>query len=234
MVLLSSASGFFSECLSGQHVTEFARKHAANALSVSNMVMGMGSILSSLNGHHHAACWLVLIGYLLDLADGAVARTLEACSKLGERLDDYGDFTTFGVASSLLLLRTPDQLDGVLCMCYALTVLKRLCANSRVGPFMFRGLPCTYASTVLASASLLSAGNPAVLRVVAVVLILYMHCRNLYPHDRVLESQAWKKAVFAGGVVMVFCSGSPAACAYYLLWSTSYMLFPMFLWSSEV
>lgn len=33
---------------------------------------------------HHAACWLVLIGYLLDLADGAVARQLNACSALGE------------------------------------------------------------------------------------------------------------------------------------------------------
>lgn len=36
------------------------------------------------HSHHHAACWLVLIGYLLDLADGAVARQLNACSALGE------------------------------------------------------------------------------------------------------------------------------------------------------
>lgn len=34
--------------------------------------------------HNHAACWLVLIGYLLDLADGAVARQLNACSALGK------------------------------------------------------------------------------------------------------------------------------------------------------
>lgn len=34
--------------------------------------------------HHHAACWLVLIGYLLDFADGAVARRLDACSALGK------------------------------------------------------------------------------------------------------------------------------------------------------
>lgn len=34
--------------------------------------------------HQYAACWLVLIGYLLDLADGAVARRLDACSALGE------------------------------------------------------------------------------------------------------------------------------------------------------
>lgn len=48
------------------------------------------AVLSSINAfvffhsHHYAACWLVLIGYLLDLADGAVARQLNACSALGE------------------------------------------------------------------------------------------------------------------------------------------------------
>ncbi|XP_050953254.1 transmembrane protein 269 isoform X6 [Labeo rohita] len=97
------------------HLKEFARKNAANALSVANMLMGMASILCSLSGHHHAACWLVLIGYLLDLADGAVARQLNACSALGAKLDDFADFTTFGIATSLIL-RTPSLLDNILCM----------------------------------------------------------------------------------------------------------------------
>lgn len=241
MILLTSSAGVFqctnrlllSERLSGRHVSEFARKHAANALSMGNMVMGMGSILSSLNGHHHAACWLVLIGYLLDLADGAVARQLDACSALGAKLDDFADFTTFGIAASLLLW-TPEPLDHVLCMCYVLTVLIRLCFYASGIPFMYHGLPCPYSSTILASASLLSGGNPAVLRLVAMAMILFMTRHNFYPHDRVLESQAWKKAVYAGGVVMVFCPGFPAACAYYLLWSMSYMLFPTFLWSRKV
>ncbi|MEQ2172173.1 hypothetical protein GOODEAATRI_018429, partial [Goodea atripinnis] len=115
-----------SDHATGLQIKEFARKNAANALSVANMVMGMASILSSLNGHHHAACWLVLIGYLLDLADGAVARRLNACSALGAKLDDFADFTTFGIATSLLL-RTSDLLDNVLCMCYVLSVFVRLC-----------------------------------------------------------------------------------------------------------
>ncbi|KAG7236899.1 hypothetical protein INR49_000132 [Caranx melampygus] len=176
---------FLSDQATGLHIKEFARKNAANALSVANMVMGMASILSSLNGHHHAACWLVLIGYLLDLADGAVARRLDACSALGI-------------------------------------------------PFMYRGLPCIYSSAILASASLLSGGNMAVLRVIAVAMILFMISHNFYPHDRILESQAWKKVVYAGGVIMVFCSSFPPACVYYLLWSVSYILFPTSLWSSKV
>lgn len=64
---------------------------------------------------------------------------------------------------------------------------------------MYRGLPCTYPSAILASASLLSGGNTTLLRLVAVAMILFMSSQNFYPHDRVLESQAWKKVVFAGG-----------------------------------
>lgn len=64
---------------------------------------------------------------------------------------------------------------------------------------MYRGLPCIYSSGILASASLLSGENLAMLRVIAVAMILFMISQNFYPHDRVLESQAWKKAVYAGG-----------------------------------
>ncbi|XP_016391144.1 CDP-diacylglycerol--serine O-phosphatidyltransferase-like [Sinocyclocheilus rhinocerous] len=224
------------------HLKEFASKNAANALSVANMLMGMASILCSLNGHHHASCWLVLIGYLLDLADGAVARQLNACQQCtavyffctaGAKLDDFADFTTFGIATSLIL-RTPSLLDNILCMLYVLSVYTRLCFFSSGIPFMYRGLPCIYSSAILVCVSLLTGGNMAVLRILAVAMILFMVSQNFYPHDRVLESQTWKKVVYIGGVAMVFCSSFPPACVYYLLWSISYILFPTTLWSSKV
>ncbi|KAJ8372067.1 hypothetical protein AAFF_G00294810 [Aldrovandia affinis] len=225
MIMLSPSSDFFqrakklflSEKASQVQLKEFARKNAANALSVTNMVMGLASILCSLNGHQYAACWLVLIGYLLDLADGAVARQLGACSALGAKLDDFADFTTFGIATALLL-RTHGLMDNILCMCYAMAVFTRLCFFSSGIPFMYRGLPCIYSSAILACVSLLTGGNMLVLRVTAVAMILFMVNQGFYPHDRVLESQAWKKAVYAGGVAMVFCSSFPPACVYYLLW----------------
>ncbi|XP_061908755.1 transmembrane protein 269 isoform X1 [Entelurus aequoreus] len=248
-----------SERRTGLRLQDFARRNAANMLSVANMLMGMSSILSNLSGHNNAACWLLLIGYLLDLADGAVARRLDACSALapshraqtpvflqsafspgkrqffskGAKLDDFADFTTFGIATSLLL-RTPALGDNVLCLCYVLSVFVRLCFFSSGIPFMYRGLPCIYSSAILASISLLQGGNSTMLRVIAVALILFMISQNFYPHDRVLESQAWKKVVYAGGVVMLFCWSFPPACVYYLLWSVSYLLFPTSLWSSKV
>lgn len=65
---------------------------------------------------------------------------------------------------------------------------------------MYRGLPCIYSSAILACLSLLTGGNMAVLRLTAVAMILFMVSQTLYPHDRVLESQAWKKVVYAGGI----------------------------------
>ncbi|KAJ8412024.1 hypothetical protein AAFF_G00142910 [Aldrovandia affinis] len=241
MILLTIPYGFFQctkKLFLGKkankvQLKEFVRKNAANSLSVANMVMGMTSILCSLNGHQYAACWLVLIGYLLDLADGAVARRLDACSALGAKLDDFADFTTFGIATSLLL-KTRGLMDNILCLCYVMAVFIRLCFFSSGIPFMYRGLPCIYSSAILACVSLLSGGNTLVLRVTALAMILFMVNQGFYPHDRVLESQAWKKVVYAGGVAMVFCSSFPPACVYYLLWSVSYILFPTALWSCKV
>ncbi|XP_071058826.1 transmembrane protein 269-like [Pseudochaenichthys georgianus] len=91
-------------------------------------------------------------------------------------------------------------MDNILCVCYVLSVFVRLCFYTSGVPFMYRGLPCIYSSGILASASLLSGGgNVPMLRIITVAMILFMISQSFYPHDRVLESQAWKKAVYAGG-----------------------------------
>ncbi|KAG9470057.1 hypothetical protein GDO78_018990 [Eleutherodactylus coqui] len=130
---------FHREFSSHYETIEFARKNAANFLSMANLLMGLSSILCTLNGSWQCAAWLLLIGFMLDLADGAVARQLNTCSALG-----------------------------------------------------------------------------------------------VYPHDKILESQLWKKMVFAGGVAMIVCSFYPLACLYHLVWSMSYILFPDVLWSFKV
>ncbi|CAB1336594.1 unnamed protein product, partial [Coregonus sp. 'balchen'] len=221
MILLTPSSGFFqrtnklflSEQATGVQLKEFVRKNAANALSMANMLMGMASILCSLNGHQHAACWLVLIGYLLDLADGAVARQLDACSALGAKLDDFADFTTFGIATSLLL-RTHALMDNILCMCYVLSVFVRLCFFSSGIPFMYRGLPCIYSSAILACLSLLTGGNMVILRVTAVAMILFMVNQGFYPHDRELS---WCSVPLSLRHVCTTCCGlSPTFCSQHL------------------
>lgn len=79
--------------------------HPSFVLSVASLVAGLTSTLNRWgkqggNGvknkgtraekwgfpprQYQYSCWLLLLGFLLDLADGAVARQLDACSALGE------------------------------------------------------------------------------------------------------------------------------------------------------
>ncbi|XP_066493567.1 transmembrane protein 269 [Tiliqua scincoides] len=194
--------------------------------------MGLSSVLCSLNGQSHYACWLVLTGFLLDLADGAVARKLNACSALGAKLDDFADFTSFGLATALLL-QVHSLLDGLLAIVYVLAVFTRLCFFSSGLPFVYRGLPCPYGASVLASICVLTGGSRVMMRIVAMVMVLFMVDQGFYPHDKVLESQAWKKLVYAGGVVALLLSGFPMASLYYLAWSLSYIFFPTVFWSHK-
>lgn len=74
---------------------------------------------------------------------------------------------------------------------------------------MYRGLPCPYASSLLTGTYLLTGGNLVVLRIVAMIMILFMVDQGFYPHDKVLESQLWKKMVYAGGKFLKQTSTKP-------------------------
>ncbi|NXI35067.1 TM269 protein, partial [Galbula dea] len=211
---------------------EFLRKNAANGLSMANLVAGLTSILCSFNRQYSHSCQLLLVGFLLDLADGAVARWLNACSALGAKLDDFADFTTFGLATALLL-QPQGVLDGLLVIAYVMAVFARLCFFSSGIPFTYRGLPCPYASSLLAGTFLLTEGNVTLLRVTAAIMILFMVDQGLYPHDKVLESQLWKKVVYAGGVAAILFLPVAVASIYCLTWSMSYIIFPYAIWSGK-
>ncbi|XP_029874480.1 transmembrane protein 269 isoform X1 [Aquila chrysaetos chrysaetos] len=232
-IFQSTKKLFLSERAGQGQTLEFIRKNAANGLSVANLVAGLSSVLCSLNRQYHHSCWLLLVGFLLDLADGAVARQLDACSALGAKLDDFADFTTFGLATALLL-QPQGILDGLLAIAYVMAVFARLCFFSSAGiPFTYRGLPCPYASSLLAGTFLLTGGNVTLLRVTAIVMILFMVDQGFYPHDKVLESQLWKKLVYAGGVAAVLFAPPAVASIYCLAWSMSYIIFPFAIWSCK-
>ncbi|NXC38105.1 TM269 protein, partial [Penelope pileata] len=223
---------FLSRPAGRAQALEFVRKNAANALSMANLVAGLSSILCSLNRQYHCSCWLLLVSFLLDLADGAVARQLDACSALGAKLDDFADFTSFGLATALLL-QPRGVLGGLLAIAYVLAVFARLCFFSSGIPFTYRGLPCPYASALLAGTFLLTGGHVSLLRVAAITMGLFMVDRGFYPHDKVLESQRWKKLIYAGGVAAILFLPPTLASIYYLAWSASYICFPFAIWSCK-
>ncbi|XP_057557566.1 transmembrane protein 269 [Hippopotamus amphibius kiboko] len=210
-------------------MSEFSWKDVANALSLANMILGLFSIFCSFCKKYPCASWMLLVSFLLDMAIGTVTRHLNICSKSGAELNDFAVFTTFGLASALLL-GVDGPLSRFLAIIYVLAISFRLCFYSAGVPFTYKGLPCPYASCVLASTSLLTKGNTFILSCTASLMILFMMDQSYYPHDEILESENWKKMVYLGGVIMLFLSPFSLTAFYCLMWSLSYIFFPDALW----
>uniref|UniRef100_H0W857 Transmembrane protein 269 n=1 Tax=Cavia porcellus TaxID=10141 RepID=H0W857_CAVPO len=209
---------------------EFSWKDVANSLSLANIVLGLFSIFCSFSRKSHCASWMLLMSFLLDMVIRTITRQLNIYCKSGAELNDFAVFTTFGLASALLL-GVDGPLNGFLAIIYVLTTSFRLCFYSSAGvPFSYKGLPCPYASCVLASISLLTKGNTFILCCMASLMILFMVDQSYYPRDDVLESENWKKVVYVGGVVMLFFSPFSLTAFYCLVWSLSYIFFPDALW----
>ncbi|XP_006839894.1 PREDICTED: uncharacterized protein LOC102813122 [Chrysochloris asiatica] len=208
---------------------ESSCKDIANALSLVNMILGIFSIFCSFYRKSHCASWLLLISFLLDMAVGTMTRQLSICCRSGAELNDFAVFTTFGLASALLL-GVDGPLSGLLAIMYVLATSFRLCFFTTGVPLIYKGLPCPYASCVLASTSLLTKGNTFILCCVASLMILFMMDQTYYPHEEILESKNWKKMVYLGGVIMLFLSPFSLTPFYCLMWSISYIFFPDSLW----
>nr|KAF6445406.1 transmembrane protein 269 [Molossus molossus] len=211
-------------------MNEFSWKDVTNALSLSNMILGLFSIFCSFCKKSHCASWMLLISFLLDMAVKTITRHLNLCPKSGAELNDFAVFTTFGLAPALLL-GVDGPLNGFLAVTYVLAASFRLCFYSTAGiSFTYKGLPCPYASCVLASTSLLTKGNTFILSCMTSLMILFMMDQSYYPHDEILESENWKKIVYLGGVIMLLLSPLSLTAFYCLMWSLSYIFFPDALW----
>jgi CDP-diacylglycerol--serine O-phosphatidyltransferase len=91
---------------------ETLRKALPSLLTFISLACGVTSIALAMEGYLGVAGALIMTSYLLDLADGALARRLGVCSDFGVQLDSLADITNFGAASMVLVwghLRTSDQ-----------------------------------------------------------------------------------------------------------------------------
>ncbi|ELK19526.1 hypothetical protein PAL_GLEAN10004393 [Pteropus alecto] len=110
-------------------MNEFSWKDVTNALSLANMILGLFSIFCNFCEKSHCASWMLLISFLLDMAIRGMTRHFHICSKLGVELNDLAVFTTFGLASALLL-GVEGPLNGFLAIIYVLAASFRLCFYS--------------------------------------------------------------------------------------------------------
>jgi CDP-diacylglycerol--serine O-phosphatidyltransferase len=73
-----------------------------NAITFISLICGVFAILCALEEAYLVAGSLILISYILDLFDGASARTLNASSEFGLELDSLVDMVSLGVAPAVV------------------------------------------------------------------------------------------------------------------------------------
>ncbi|NXM02050.1 TM269 protein, partial [Tyrannus savana] len=214
-----------------ERVLEFLRKNAANGLSVANLLAGLSSILCSVNrGGKKGGKWGEKVGWGV----GGTMSLVEIEGKWGKKEASTG--LALWPSWWAAPLRPQKTGGGKKKEGFFLEVFPQTEAVAPPPPgipFTYRGLPCPYPSALLASTFVLSGGHVALLRVAAAAMIVAMADCGSYPHDRVLESQRWKKVVYAGGVLAVLLAPAPVAAVYCLAWAVSYIAFPSALWSCK-
>ena len=79
------------------------KNHIPNIITLFNLICGILSIFSFMNGDIEMASWFIFIGAGFDFFDGFAARILNAKSEIGAQLDSLCDVVTFGVAPGFLM-----------------------------------------------------------------------------------------------------------------------------------
>jgi CDP-diacylglycerol---serine O-phosphatidyltransferase len=163
------------------------RNSIPNIFTLTNLALGLLSILMTFDGNFKLACLFILFAGVLDRYDGRVARLLKASSELGKELDSLADLVSFGVAPSILVFSMYNFIDfGP--MGYVLVLLFPLAGAYRLARYncssfdgIFMGVPITAAGSFIAFYSLLSIGNTSntVLPIIFILLLSYLMVSKL-------------------------------------------------------
>jgi len=116
--------------LDSKKASEQLKRLFPNLLTVCALSFGLSSLRFSFEGLFERAAVCILIGALLDMLDGRVARFLGSDSDFGAELDSLADFLCYGVAPALLCyvftLSVWPSLGWAVCLFYATCAALRL------------------------------------------------------------------------------------------------------------
>ena len=92
-----------------KHFSMIRTFHLADWITLGNALCGVGSVFSVMTwlqtgsvAHLLAACGLIPLALIFDIADGHIARWRHASSALGRELDSLADVISFGVAPAVI------------------------------------------------------------------------------------------------------------------------------------
>jgi CDP-diacylglycerol---serine O-phosphatidyltransferase len=137
-----------------------------NAVTLANIALGFMGILAAAHGQFERSVVLLFSAALCDLADGKLARALNATSKFGMELDSLSDMVSFGLAPAVLMylavLHRLGNLGFAICIVYPLCGAIRLARYnsdvSGIGKVTFLGCPIPIAASYLMSMVLVRDG----------------------------------------------------------------------------
>jgi CDP-diacylglycerol--serine O-phosphatidyltransferase len=83
-----------------------------NALTLTNLLLGMLAIISMTNALVETALWLMAGSLVADVLDGAIARRMGISGGLGVQLDSLADMVTFGVLPAMMIFYCGARFGG--------------------------------------------------------------------------------------------------------------------------
>jgi len=143
------------------------------------MVLGLSSIIKSIEGNFKTSAVLIIIAAILDYSDGFVARKLNITSKFGKYLDSNSDLISFGVAPGLLIyLSVLHQFNWIGIIVSFLFISGGVYRLSRYNATEFSGyyvgIPITIAGLILALSTFAISYFPSILFIIITLLLSYL------------------------------------------------------------
>jgi len=124
-----------------------------------NLFFGIWSMVLASRGDFYRAGWYILVGGILDVLDGRVARLSRTGTRFGAELDSLVDVVTFGVAPAFLIYKLEFAAAGaaewIFCYFYVMAATIRLArfniTQAGHSKRHFVGLPSPAAGITLAT-----------------------------------------------------------------------------------
>ena len=182
-----------------------------NSVTAANIVVGFIAMIAAADGKFRLAVILLTVSILLDLADGRVARLLNATSKFGQEMDSLSDSLSFCAAPAFLvhqaILRPLGGAGVFVAVSFVLAGVYRLArfnltSNEHEKASQTTGVPTPIAAGYLMVLVLMKDHvPPAAAAMVVLLLALLMLSRWHLPEVQV---HGWLGLAFGIGMVNYF------------------------------
>ncbi len=134
-----------------------AKHLVPNAVTLANIALGFFGMIAAARGQFERSVIFLFCAALCDLADGKLARALDATSKFGMELDSLSDMVSFGIAPAVLVYLAVLQPLGtvgaaiaiVYPLCGAIRLARYNSDVSSIGKHTFLGCPIPIAASYL-------------------------------------------------------------------------------------